>query len=82
MPVAPEREPRIEDGTMSETQEWQVFLQTSGEKMSFEDWSAIGSAYRRASERIKLKLPVFKDRLKSQLNSLPSPRFLKLKQRR
>ncbi len=80
MPVAPEQEPRIEDGTMSETQQWQDFLQTSGEKMSFEDWSAIRSAYRRAGERKKLELPVFKGRLKSQLNSLPSPWFLKLKQ--
>lgn len=78
MPIEPNQEPWIEDVPMLEAQRWEDFLRASGANVSFEDWSAISSAFRRTDDRKELVLPSVKGGVKSYLNLLPKEWYNKL----
>ena len=55
-PIAQNQQAIIDTGNMSEQFRWKNYVDSSGSKVSFEDWSAIRSIFRRAQSMQPVKL--------------------------
>ena len=77
-PIAPNQEAIIETGSMSEQFRWKNYVDSSGSKASFEDWSAIRLAYRRTQPLQPVKISPVDER--SHGFNLPHEWFSRLKQ--
>ena len=77
-PIAQNQEAIIDTGSMSEQFRWKNYVDSSGSKVSFEDWSAIRLVYRRTQPMQPVKISPVDER--SHGFNLPHEWFSRLKQ--